>query len=103
MNSPKLSPVLDSKSTHFQIYIWAITISIFFTSCGGGEVPEYLKEARVDVSTRTPIKEVVFKKDDLNLVKAIVPLKDSSEFLIVSDNQALTLFNNKIKPNTDIF
>jgi hypothetical protein len=102
MNSPKLSSVLNSITTHFQIYIWAITISIFFTSCGGESVPEYLQDARVDVSTRTPIKEVFFKKNDLNLVKAIVPLKDSSEFLIVSDNQALTLLNNKIKPSTAI-
>ena len=103
MNFTKLITVLDSKATHFQIYFWAITISIFFTSCGGGGVPEYLKEAKVDVSTRTPIKEVVLKKDDLNLVKAIVPLKDSSEFLIVSDNQVCKLLNNKLNPGKDIY
>lgn len=102
MNFTKLSTVLDSKTTHFQIYIWAITISIFFTSCGR-EAPEYLKEARVDVSTRTPNKEVVLKKYDLNLVKAIVPLKDSSEFLIVSDNQVCKLLNNKLNPYEDVF
>lgn len=89
----RLSNVLDSNPSHFQIYIWAITISIFFTSCGGGGVPEYLKEARIDISTRTPIKKVVLKKDDLNLVKAMVPLKDSTEFLIVSDNQVCRLIN----------
>jgi hypothetical protein len=102
MNFTKLSTVLDSKTTHFHIYIWAITISIFFTSCGGGGVPEYLKEARVDVSTRTPIKKVVLKKDDLNLVKAIVPLKDSTEFLIVSDNQICKLSNNKLNKDCKI-
>jgi hypothetical protein len=81
----------------------SITISIFFTSCGGGGVPEYLEEARVDVSTRTPIKEVVLKKDDLNLVKAIVSLKDSSEFLIVSNNQVCKLLNNKLNSGKDVF
>ena len=103
MNFTKLSTVLDSKTTHSQIYIWAITISIFFTSCGGGGVPEYLKEARVDVSTRTPLKEVVLKKDDLNLVKAIVPLKDSSEFLIVSGNQVCRLINYELNPGENVF
>jgi hypothetical protein len=47
-------------SKHFQIYILAITISLFFSSCGGGTVPEYLSEARVDVSIDP--KEVVFKR-----------------------------------------
>ena len=103
MNFIKLSTVLESISRHFQIYIWVSTISIFFTSCGGGGVPEYLIEARVDVSTRTPLKEVVLKKDDLNLVKAIVPLKDSSAFLIVSDNQVCRLINYELNPGEDVF
>lgn len=82
-----------SKTKHFQKFIWGIIISIFFTSCGGGGVPEYLKKARIEVSTRTPIKEVVLENDDLNLVKAIAPLKDSTEFLIIGNSAVCRLSN----------
>jgi hypothetical protein len=99
MNCIKFPSVLASKKAHFQIFILGFTISMFFTSCGGGSVPEYLREARVDVSIWTPKKEVVLKKDGLNLVKAIVPLKDSTEFLIVSDKQVCWLLNNKLNPD----
>jgi hypothetical protein len=44
---------------------------------------EYLSEAKVDVSIWTP-KGSSLQKEGLNLVKAIVPLKDSTNFLIVS-------------------
>lgn len=64
MNFTKLNTRLDTKAWNFQKYIWAITISIFFTSCGGGGAPDYLKETRVDISIRTPKKEVVLKKDE---------------------------------------
>jgi len=99
MNCIKFRSVLASKKVHFQICILAITISMFFTSCGGGSVPEYLREARVDVFIWTPKKEVVFTKDGLNLVKAIVPLKDSTDFLIVSGKQVCRLVNNKLNPD----
>tara|TARA_R110000787_G_scaffold243400_2_gene349322 strand:+ start:1249 stop:2145 length:897 start_codon:yes stop_codon:yes gene_type:complete len=91
MNFTKLCTVLDYKTTHIHIYIWAITISIFLTSCGGGPVPWYLKDAKVDISKWTPTKEDVLKKDNINLVKAIVPFKDSSEFLIVGATQVYKL------------
>ncbi len=81
-----------------QICCVAIAVSIFFTSCGGGSVPGYLRDAKVDISKWTPTKEVVLKKDSLNLVKAIVPLQDSTEFLIVSDNQVCKLSNYKLNP-----
>jgi hypothetical protein len=99
MNCIKFRSELPSKKTHFQIYILAITISLFFSSCGGGTVPEYLSEAKVDVSIWTPKKEVVFKKEGLNLVKAIVPLKDSTNFLIVSGKQVYRLINNELNPD----
>jgi len=69
---------------------------MFFTSCGGGSVPEYLSLARVDISKWTPTIEVVVKIDSLNLVEAIVPLQDSTEFLIVSYNQVCRLSNYKL-------
>jgi len=92
-------PALVSYRSLFHICISAITISLLLTSCGGGDVPKYLREARVDISKWTPTKEVVLKKDNINLVKAIVPLKDSTEFLIVSNNQVCKLSNFKM--NTD--
>lgn len=103
MNFTKLNTVLGSKTTHFQVYIWAITSTFFLTSCGGGPVPEYLRDAKVDISKWTPTKEVILKNDNLNLVKTIVPLKDSSEFLIVSDNQVCRLINYKLNPGEDVF
>jgi hypothetical protein len=87
----KLTPC----NAHFRKCICAITASLFLISCGGGITPKYLFEARVDVSKWTPTKKVVLTNDDLNLVKAIVPLQDSTEFLIVSDNQICKLSNNK--------
>jgi hypothetical protein len=92
------SALVSGKSL-FQMCITAIIIALFFTSCGGGSVPGYLREAKVDISKWTPTKEVVLKKDSLNLVKAIVPLQDSTEFLIVSDNRVCRLSNFKL--NTD--
>lgn len=85
------------KSTLFKIQ-YLLLFLFLFTSCGGGLVPDYLKEARVDISKWTPKKEVVLKKDDLNLVKAIVPLKGTSEFLIISDNQVIRLSNYTLNP-----
>ena len=99
MNCIKFRSVIASKKAHFQLFILGITISMFFTSCGGGSVPEYLREARVDVSIWTPKKEVVLEKNGLNLVKAIVPLKDSTEFMIVSGRQVCWLKNNKLNPD----
>jgi hypothetical protein len=93
------SALVSSKSL-LKISISAITISLFLTSCGGGSVPDYLRDAKVDISKWTPTKEVVLKKDGLNLVKAIVPLKDSTEFLIISDNQVCRLSNYKLNPNS---
>ncbi|SDX46132.1 hypothetical protein [Flavobacterium degerlachei] len=93
-------PIFRSKlipcNTHFKTCICAITASLFLISCGGGTTPKYLSEPRVDVSKWTPTKEVVLKKDGLNLVKAIVLLQDSTEFLIVSDKQICKLSNNKL-------
>ena len=84
----------------FQIYIsCAFIFSIFFTSCHG-PVPDYLRDAKVDISIWTPTIEVVLKKDGLNLVKEIVPLQDSAEFLIMSDNQICRFSNYKLNPNS---
>ena len=94
MNYIKFRSELTFKKTY--IHILAITISLFLSSCGGGSVPQYLSEARVDVSIWTPKKEVVFKKDGLNLVKAIVPLNNSTDFLIVSDNQICRITNKEL-------
>ena len=99
MNFIKFRSVTSSKIAHFQLFILGITICMFFTSCGGGSVPEYLREARVDVAIWTPKKEVVLEKEGLNLVKAIVPLKDSTEFMIVSGQQVCLLKNNKLNPD----
>lgn len=55
---------MDTKIMDFRVYFWAIMVSIFFSSCGGGPTPEYLKELRVDISIRTPKKEIVLKKDE---------------------------------------
>lgn len=78
-----------------QIYIsCAFILSLFFPSCHG-PVPDFLLDAKVEISKWTPTKEVVLKKDSLNLVKAIVPLKDSTDFLIIG-NQVCRLSNNKL-------
>jgi len=82
-----------------KIYISAIIISIFLASCGGGSTPGYLRDAKIDISKWTPTKEVVLKNESLNLVKAIVPFQDSSDFLIVSDNQICRLSNFKLNPD----
>ena len=74
-------------------------IPLFFSSCGGGPVPKYLREAKVDVSIWTPKKEIFFKRDGLNLVKAIVPLKDSTKLLIASNKEICRLKNNALDPN----
>lgn len=95
------SALVSSKSL-LKICISAITISLFFTSCGGGSVPGNLRDAKVDISKWTPTKEVVLKKDSLNLAKAIVQLQDSTEFLIVSDNQVCRLSNYKLNPDYKI-
>jgi hypothetical protein len=73
MNCIKFRSELPSK-THFQNIFWQ-SLFPFFSSCGGGTVPEYLSEAKVDVSIWTP-KGSSLQKEGLNLVKAIVPLKD---------------------------
>ena len=81
-------------NTNFKTFICAITGSLLLFSCGGGTTPKYLSEPRVDVSKWTPTKEVILKKDGLNLVKAIVPVQDSTEFLIISNNQICNFSNN---------
>lgn len=102
MNYTKFRSVLASKKAYSQICVWAISITILFTSCGGGSVPEYLSMASVDGSIWTPKKELVLKKDDLNLVIKIVPLQDSSEFLIVSNNQVCILSDYKLNSDSKI-
>jgi hypothetical protein len=89
-------------NAHYKTFICAITACLFLVSCGGGTTPKYLREPRVDVSKWTPAKEVVLKKDGLNLVKAIVPLQDSTDFLVVSDNQICKLSNNKLNKECKI-
>lgn len=89
--------IMNCINFHFYKYILVITIPMFFISCDG--VPEYLSEAKVEVSIWTPTKEVVFKKEGLNLVKEIVPLKDSTDFLIVSGRQICSLRNNELSPD----
>ena len=91
--------VIVSKKALFQICFCIISISIFFSSCGGGSVPEYLEEPRVDISEWAPTKEVVSKKDGPNLVIAIVPLQNPTEFLIVSGNQVCKLINYELNPD----
>jgi len=93
---------LVSSKSLLKISIISITISMFFASCGGGPVPEDLQEARVDISKWTPTKDIVLKKDSLNLVKAIVSLQDSSEFLIISDKQICKLSNTKLNSESKI-
>lgn len=105
MNFTKFCIVLDSKHKPFQIKIWIIIISIFLTSCGGGFTPGYLKDVKVDISIWKPSKEVVFKKDNINLVKSIVQLKDSSEFLIVGVSKVYKLsfdVTRKTKVTNDV-
>jgi hypothetical protein len=89
-------------NTHFKTVICAFTASLFLISCGGGTTPKYLREPRVDVSKWTPTKKVVLKKDGLILVKAIAPLQDSTEFLIVSGKQICKLSNNKLNKDYKI-
>jgi len=102
MNCIKFHALLASKKSRFQIFILGIIISMFITSCGGGPVPEYLKETKVDVSIWTPKKEVVFQKDGLNLVKVILPLKNSSELMIASNKEVCQLVNYELNPDAAI-
>jgi hypothetical protein len=90
------------RNAHFKTFICAISASLFLISCGGGITPKYLRETRVDISKWTPTREVVLTKDDLNLVKALVPLQDSTEFLIVSDNQVYKISNNELSKDCKI-
>jgi hypothetical protein len=102
MNCIKFHSVLATIKARFQIFILGIIISMFITSCGGGPVPEYLREAKVDVSIWTPKKEVVFQKDGLNLVKVIMPLKNSSELMIASDREVFKLLNYELNPDAEV-
>lgn len=96
---PAFRSILIPYKTHFKTGISIITVSLFLTSCGGEPTPKYLEKLRVDVSKWTPTIEVVVKKESLGHVEAILPLQDSTEFLIVSGNQVNMLSNYKLKPN----
>lgn len=90
MNWVKLDSSLASLKPYLYLCILVFNISVILGSCGNS--------VKVEVSKWTPKKEVVFKKDGLNLVKEIVPLKDSNDFLIVSGRQICRLTNNKLNP-----
>jgi hypothetical protein len=77
----KISFRIASKKTHFQ-NIFGNHYFLVFSSCGGGTVPEYLSEAKVDVSIWTP-KRSSLQKRGLNC-ESDSAIKDSTNFLIVS-------------------
>lgn len=100
MNFIKSTTVLPCPKGFLQFFFMTLGISLFLGSCGGGSVPEYLENAKVEVSVWSPNKELILKNESLNLVKAIVPIRNTSEFLIIGNAQAVALSSDKSFSNS---
>ncbi len=71
------------------VFTWlgVLMPALITASCGGGTVPESLRDPRVEVSEWTPSKDLVFQKEGFGLVKAVLPLNDEAGILVFGGDQ----------------